>query len=125
VFLRHLEVAAQPLAGLDYLIEKPVSAAVLANSGILVRVPQPGRFALHKLWLASQRPASDQAKARKDLRQAEQILDALAHDRPGDIDEAFTALTTRSSMARSVRKALGKIAIDVRDRVVAIVPALG
>ncbi|HYM61092.1 MAG TPA: GSU2403 family nucleotidyltransferase fold protein [Thermoanaerobaculia bacterium] len=124
VFLRHLGVAAQPLAGLDYLIETTVDAAVLANSGVLVLVPQPGRFALHKLWLASQRPASDQAKARKDLRQAEQLLDALAMDRPADIDEAFAALASRARMANSVRKALGKIAGDVRDRVVATVPSL-
>src|SRR5262249_7357618 len=50
VYLPPLRVAAQPLAGLDYVIDGSVDAAVIAGTGIRVNVPAPARFALHKLW---------------------------------------------------------------------------
>lgn len=88
VYLPHLRVAAQPVHGLDYVIEDSVDAAVIAGSGIRVNVPTLARFAFHKLWLAGVRPASEAAKSKKDLRQAEQILDVLIDDRPGDVTSA-------------------------------------
>jgi len=113
--LAHLGVAAQPLEGLDYLLRETIDAAVIAGSGIYVRVPDPARFALHKLWVATQRPASESAKSRKDVRQAEQLLDVLAEDRPDDIARAHKAL--RPAMARRVNarlKSLGR-ALHTRD----------
>ena len=47
-----LGVAATPLRFLDYLIEDTQPGAVLGGSGVLVNVPRPGRFALHKLIVA-------------------------------------------------------------------------
>lgn len=105
VLLPHLGVAAQPLAGLDYLLEEPIDAVVVAGTGVHVQVPSPARFALHKLWVASQRPVSEQAKAKKDVRQAEQLLDVLRADRPDDIAAAFDSLERRPSMLRIVRRA--------------------
>lgn len=116
VYLPHLRVAAQPLRGLDYVIEESVDAAVIAGSGIRVNVPSPARFALHKLWLASERPASEAAKAKKDLRQAEQLLEVLMDDRPGDIRAAWSALTTRRSMGRGAKSSMQKLAIKDRLR---------
>ena len=70
VYLLDLRVAARPLYGLDYLIDQSVDAAVIAANGIRVNVPAPARFAFHKLWLAAERPASEAAKSKKDLRRA-------------------------------------------------------
>lgn len=100
----HLKVAAEPLEGLDYLIEKTTKAAIVGGSGILVNVPRPARYALHKLWVARNRPVSDQTKARKDMAQAKQLIEALATDRPGDIEEAAIAMQARSRMWSRVRK---------------------
>ena len=52
-----------PLRFLDYLIEHPAQAVLLTGSGLLVHVPDPARFAFHKLWIAKRRPVSEQAKA--------------------------------------------------------------
>ena len=113
VLLPHFNVAAQPLAGLDYLLDDAIPAAVVGGSGILVNVPQPARFALHKLWVAQQRPASEQAKARKDLRQAGQLIEVLTEDRPEDLRVAMGALQHRASMLRAVRAALRKMNLFV------------
>ncbi len=109
VYLRHLGVAAQPLPGLDYLIEANVDAAVVVGTGVLVNVPRPGRFALHKLWVSTQRPSSEAAKARKDIRQAEQLLEVLIEDRPDDVSEAWSALNGRKSLAARVKAAIGRL----------------
>ena len=116
VYLRHLRVAAQPLRGLEYVIESSVDAAVIVGSGVHVNVPTPARFAFHKLWVSTERPASEAAKARRDIRQAEQLLDVLIDDRPGDVTSAWAALHSRRPLLRGAGSALRKIAPSVRDR---------
>src|SRR5216683_5037857 len=100
--LPHLNVAAQPLEGLDYLIEKTTKAAVVGGSGILVNVPLPARYALHKLWVAKNRPVSDQTKARKDIAQAEQLIEVLSEDRPEDMEAAAIAIKSRPRMWKRI-----------------------
>lgn len=116
VFLSHLRVAAQPLEGLDYVIEGSIDAAVLAGAGIRVNVPAPARFALHKLWLASVRPASEAAKAKKDLRQAEQVLEVLLDDRPDDVVVAWSDLARRRSLMRGAKSSLPKLTLPLSER---------
>ena len=116
VYLPHLRVAAQPLYGLDYVMEQSVDAAVIAGSGILVNVPTPARFAFHKLWVASERPASEAAKARKDLRQAEQVLEVLADDRPDDLTAAWEALARRRTLLRGAKASFRKLAPELVER---------
>lgn len=113
VYLPHLRVAAQPLPGLDYVLEDSVDAAVITGSGIRVNVPAPARFALHKLWVASERPPSEAAKAKKDLRQAEQILDVLTADRPDDITNAWAALSERKLLFRGAKASLRQLAREL------------
>lgn len=116
VYLPHLRVAARPLHGLGYLIDESVDAAVIAATGIRVNVPTPARFALHKLWVAAQRPASEAAKSRKDLTQAEQLLEVLAEDRPDDLSSAWAELARRKSLLSGVRKSLKALAPPVVEK---------
>lgn len=120
VYLPHLGTAADPIAGLDYLLEDTIPAVVVAGSGVLVRVPAPGRFALHKLWVSRRRPASEQTKARKDMRQSEQLLEVLAVDRPEDLVRAWDALQMRHGMQRTIAATLKRIDSDVAAQVAAI-----
>lgn len=121
IFLPHLNAAAQPLPGLGYLLEERAEAVVVAAAGILVSVPSPAAFALHKLWVASRRSVSEQPKARKDLRQSSRLLEVLLADRPVDVRSAWRRLPARmaASVRRSARQlddelrgALGKIVED-------------
>lgn len=92
VVLRRLGAAARPLAFLDYLLEETIQAVLLHGSGVLVNVPHPARFALHKVWLADQRPAAMHARARKDVNQAEALLEVLLEDRPRDLRRAWAGV---------------------------------
>lgn len=113
-FLPSLGVSAFPLRFLDYLLERPVQAVVVAGSGVLVNVPDPARFAFHKLWLASRRPVAEQTKAHKDRRQAAGVLEVLLEDRPGDLKPAWEALELRSSAAEIVRIETAKLPDGLR-----------
>ena len=84
-----LGVQAQALRHLNYLIAGPIPAAIPYRSGVLVQVPRPERFAIHKLIVAERRRDSDRMKAAKDRAQAGFLIAALAEDRPDDLAEAL------------------------------------
>jgi hypothetical protein len=97
VFIRRLNAAAQPLNYLDYLLEDPVSAVMIHGNPCLVKVPQPARFALHKLIVSQERGATSADKKRKDIDQASALLSMLREDRPGDIEAAKADLAKRGN----------------------------
>ncbi len=92
---------------------------VLRQSGILVEVPTPARFALHKLWVARQRPAAQQVRATKDRQQAEALLDVLIDERPEDLRAAWGALAERKSPKRQIVGEVTRLAAPLRERLVA------
>lgn len=95
VVMPRLAAAAQPLRFLDYLIESPIRAAVVDSGATAVNVPDPARFALHKLIVAGERSVAFAAKRDKDLAQAAELLELLHEDRPGDVALAWRALASR------------------------------
>ena len=80
-----------------YFLEDIQPAVLLHAHGIMVNVPAPARFAIHKCVLSQRRKAAFAAKAHKDLLQAEQVFQVLAEDRPGDLWPAFEAAQARGS----------------------------
>jgi hypothetical protein len=110
VYLPRLRTAALPLKYLDFLIEEPIQAGIVNGGGILVQVPSPARFGLHKLIVSQEREAADHTKVRKDLLQAAQILSVVAEERAGDLDLAWNALQGRGrSWVRQARKGLSAL----------------
>ncbi len=94
--LAALKVEAQALHHLNFLIADPIAAAVPYRRGVLVQIPRPERFAIHKLIVADRRkdgPGS--LKAVKDRAQAAFLIEALAEDRPDDLAEAFDDAASR------------------------------
>lgn len=96
---------AQPLPFLDYLLENPERAALIDAGGILVLVPSPARYALHKIVISAERPVSQETKVAKDLAQASQLLLHLAQVRPGDLKLAAEALQKKKWERRLERGA--------------------
>jgi len=85
-----LGVSARALNYLNFLIAEPIPALALYRSGVLVQIPRPERFAIHKLIVADRRKGGpDQAKSRKDRGQAAFLISVLAEDRPDDLREAY------------------------------------
>ncbi len=89
VDLPALQVQAQALHHLNYLIAEPIKVAAAYRQGILVHIPRPERFAIHKLIVADRRQGPERQKARKDLLQAEFLARVLAEDRPADLLQAY------------------------------------
>jgi len=87
--LPELGVSARSLHFLDYLTADPIRAAVLYRSGVLVQIPRPERFAIHKLILADRRGGPDSPESVKDRAQAAVLIGVLAEDRPEDLRQAF------------------------------------
>lgn len=97
-----LGVSAQALNYLNYLIAEPIPAMALYRAGVLVQIPRPERFAIHKLIVADRRRAgAEQAKARKDRGQAAFLVAVLAEDRPDDLAGAYAEALARGPRWRA------------------------
>ena len=86
---------AQLLRYLDFLLYQEVNAVALHGAGIPIDVPEPVRFALHKLIVAQLRHqgvARSAAKAKKDLQQAQALIAVLARQRPDDLKDIWREL---------------------------------
>jgi hypothetical protein len=113
---------AQPLRFLDYVIHEPIQAVALYRSGILVNIPQPARYAVHKLIVAARRALTDSAKARKDIEQAAALIRVLAEDRPDELEQAFTDARDRGpSWQRQVDKGARRLPPDAASALKGVV----
>lgn len=91
-----LGVSAQALNYLNFLLAEPIHAVALYRSGVLVQIPRPERYAIHKLIVADRRIGGpDQLKAEKDRAQAALLIRILAQDRPDDLAEAHADALSR------------------------------
>jgi hypothetical protein len=109
LMLEPLGVYAQALSFLNFLIAEPIPAVGLYRSGVLVQIPRPERYAIHKLIVAQRRAASSQAKAQKDLAQAEALIRILADDRPYTLAEAYeTAIRTGPKWQEAIGNSLAQ-----------------
>ena len=115
-----LDAFAEPVRFLDYLLEDVQIAVLLHGHGILVNVPAPARFALHKLVVSRRRPPAFAEKARRDLAQARALLDILVDERPGDVALAAEAAVRvggrfRVQMHAGLEAAGAELAARVRE----------
>jgi hypothetical protein len=115
VFLPAFGLSGTPLRHLDYLLAEIHQAVVFGSDVVLVNVPSPARFALHKLWISSRRSAALQTKSRKDRAQAQQLIEVLAEDRPDDLREAWDDLPSDKARG-TVRQAMGDFEATLRAR---------
>jgi hypothetical protein len=97
IYIPRLKAAAQPLSYLGYLIEDPIPGVVIADDAIVVQVPQPLKFGLHKLIVSQLRDVTARAKSEKDLYQAYQILSFYDEMRSVELQNAWTDLISRGS----------------------------
>ncbi|MDE2109893.1 MAG: DUF1488 family protein [Alphaproteobacteria bacterium] len=112
-----LQTDAEPLRFLDFLIHDPEQAVVLHNAGILVNVPAPSRFAVHKL-IVSQRRRIGSAKRDKDIRQAQALIDILLQKQPGDFARAWREAHDRGkAWRRLLLQGLDQLPFTTRDEV--------
>ncbi|WP_419911952.1 GSU2403 family nucleotidyltransferase fold protein [Hoeflea sp.] len=115
--LKNLAAGAVPLQHLDWLIADPVRAVALHGTGIPVSVPQPAKYAVHKLIVAQKRHKGEIAKRGKDLQQAEALIKALKEtDRYAlhDAIEDASALGVRG-WNQPIQRSLKELKIELDD----------
>jgi len=114
VTIPRLNAAAQPVPFLDFLITRPVRGAIVDSGGILVNVPDPSRFALHKLIISGERVTVMHTKREKDLRQESQVFSILIEERPGDVHLAWEEIQ-REGKGLAKRVKVGVVALKKID----------
>lgn len=113
-------VYARALLFLNFLIAEPIAAVGLYRNGVLLQIPQPERYAVHKLIVAERRIGDSNAKAKKDLTQSEALIEILAEDRPGRLLESYeTAMSNGPKWRSCLNASLAK-----RPRIAAIIESL-
>jgi hypothetical protein len=115
VRLGSLNIYAEPVRFLDYVLEDAQPAVITARAGILVNVPPPARYALHKLVTSERRIAAMHTKTRKDIDQAAQLINVLLRDRLGDLRIAWRAAQKQPAKFRQqLRGGLARLPKDVQ-----------
>ncbi len=113
--LKGIEAGATPLQFIRWLIAEPVPAVVLFGSGVAVSVPQPARFAVHKLILAQER--RDIPKRQKDLLQARALTEALTESDPHALADAIADARGRGrrGWAAKIDRSLAELGLDLEE----------
>jgi hypothetical protein len=111
-----INAAAVPLSFQEYPAEATMHALVLYGDGVLVRVPTPSRFAVHKLIVAQKRKPTELAKKQKDLRQAQELIDILLETDEGSLQSELDEARDRGKGWKSpINASLREIKRDVRQ----------
>lgn len=92
----HLNLAMTPLKFMEFSLQDVRQCALLSEDGaILINLPSPARFTLHKLIIAAERGSSFRTKSNKDLRQAASLLSYLEKFQTEELLEAWLDLENR------------------------------
>ena len=94
LLIKGLGCAAVPLKFMEFLIHEPIDVVALYGSGVRVRVPQPARYAVHKLIIGQQRRGTA-IKAAKDFWQAGALIEVLRSRDPDSLDDAIADAENR------------------------------
>ena len=106
-----LGIKLQPLKFMEYLLQDVEQATALgASATAMANVPNPARYALHKLIVAGERPLAKIAKSNKDIQQAAALLSVLRDAAKWQVDEAWNDLIARRPGWRT-RIARGRAAL--------------
>jgi hypothetical protein len=107
-----LGVTLQPLKFMEFSLVNVQQAVLIANDkAVLVNLPHPARYALHKLLVYGERTGTFAAKSSKDLMQSASLLSVLSERRRWEVDEAWADLIGRGKGWRD-RAKQGRDALD-------------
>lgn len=91
-----LQVTMQPLRFMEFSLQGVEQTVLFCPEGaVVVNVPDPARYALHKLLVFGERKGAFSAKSAKDLAQAASLLDYLDEHRKAQLKEAHADLLSR------------------------------
>lgn len=118
-----LNITLQPLRFMEFSMEAAIATVLLARTGpVVVNVPRPERYAVHKLAVYGERPQHMRTKARKDLDQAAALIEYLARNDTDALAQAWQDFNSRGPGWRA-RAEQGRAALaDAFPEVAAALP---
>ncbi|MBI5436123.1 MAG: nucleotidyltransferase domain-containing protein [Nitrosomonadales bacterium] len=96
--ITNLNVALQGLKFMEFSLEEATQAVLLCNEGaVVVNIPSPPRFAIHKLIVYGERKGEFRLKAHKDLLQAAALIEYLSAHRTAELRLAWEDALSRGA----------------------------
>jgi hypothetical protein len=91
VLIPNLNVGLQPLRFMEFSLEKVNQAVLVDRNGaaVVVSIPAPARFAVHKLLVVGERAGAMRTKANKDLQQASALFAWLLENDADALHQAW------------------------------------
>jgi hypothetical protein len=115
VLLDDLGCSAEAMKFMEYLAEESMEAVVLYGSGVLVKVPPPVRFAIHKLLIAPERRGRFVVKRSKDLAQARDLIDIFIKTDSAALEDALDDARSRGAKwKKNINVSLRELGRDTR-----------
>lgn len=97
-----LKVSLQPLKFMEFSLEKIAQTAVISGEhALMVSIPSPVRYALHKLVVMAEREVALRTKLQKDAGQVAAIVSYALERSPYALDEAAEDIMGRGKGWRS------------------------
>lgn len=122
VMVPNLNIALQPLRFMEFSLEQVEQAVLMDRNGgaVMVSVPAPQRYAVHKLLVVGERSGALRTKANKDIQQAAALFEYLLLHRPDDLREAWNDAISRGPGWRkraaegmaALRRATSQLSLD-------------
>lgn len=109
-YIPALNSYAEKVPFMDFLLHSPIRAPLIGpRKAVLINLPSPERFALHKLIVSESRPVVMASKSEKDRRQALAVLGVLMEEHPDSLEQALADLIGRGkSWRKRLKRALAK-----------------
>ncbi len=116
--------SAEALSFMEYLGEESTEAVALYGAGVLVNVPSPMRYAIHKLLIAQERKTHSVKRA-KDLKQAKDLIDVFTETDSASFEDALDEARQRGpKWKRNIDASLRYARHNVRQpRLFSVAPA--
>lgn len=116
ILFEELGCSAEALTFMEYLAEESMETVALYGAGVLVKVPLPLRYAVHKLLIAQERRGKFAAKKQKDLDQARDLVDILIETDEHSLRSALDDARGRGrSWKSAINASLREIGRDARQ----------
>lgn len=115
ILVEDLQCSAEALSFMEYLAEDSIEAVVLYGTGVLVSVPPPMRYAVHKMLIAQERKVTS-VKRNKDLMQAKELVDIFLEIDSAAFEDALEEARARGSKwKKNIDASLREMKRDVRQ----------
>ena len=110
VYIPRFKAAAAPIKHLSLVMRDACPAVAIDSGAVVITVPDPARFALHKLFVSQTRSVVQHTKTGKDLHQAGLLLEVLAKERPEELEHAAKSFAASGPVVTSrIRRALERV----------------